>query len=129
MDQWLGMLLAYIIVTLNNMGINKVELISGRQSTTRIASKNITQLNPQVLTSRLTSCNNSLRQTDMRMRLHGLGQLVDDKSVASCQLTCCKLIVKTCYSHAGLLQVILSGCNKSAKGKFTSNKPLSFITV
>ena len=27
---------------------------------------------------------------------HGLRQLVNDKSVASCQQTCCKLIVKTC---------------------------------
>ena len=31
------------------------------------------------------------------MRSHGLRQLVDDKSVASCQQTCCKVIVKTCY--------------------------------
>ena len=31
------------------------------------------------------------------MRLHCLRQLVEDKSVANCQQTCCKLIVKTCY--------------------------------
>ena len=33
------------------------------------------------------------------MRSHGLRQLVDDKSVASCQQTCSKLIVKT-FSQA-----------------------------
>ena len=32
-------------------------------------------------------------QTDMRMRSHGLRQLVNDKSVASLSATCCKLIV------------------------------------
>ena len=29
-----------------------------------------------------------------------LQQLVHELSVASCQQTCCKLIVKTCYPHA-----------------------------
>ena len=53
--------------------------------------------NAQVATSLLTSCNNLFQQADIRMRSHGLRQLVDDKSVASCQETCCKLIVKTCY--------------------------------
>ena len=57
--------------------------------------------------------------TDIRMRSHGLRQLVDDKSVASCQQTCCKLIVKTCYPQACcklFQQVVTSlqmkGCNK-----------------
>ena len=45
--------------------------------------------NVQVVTSLLTSCNNLLQQIDVRMRFHGLRQLVDDKSVASCQQTCC----------------------------------------
>ena len=36
------------------------------------------------------------------MRSHGLRQLVDDKSVASCQQACCKLIIST-----GLLQIVL----------------------
>ena len=40
------------------------------------------------------------QQSDIRMRSHVLRQLVDDKSVASCQQTCCKLIVKTCYPQA-----------------------------
>ena len=31
------------------------------------------------------------------MRSHGLRQLVDDKSVASCHQTCGKLIIKTCH--------------------------------
>ena len=40
-------------------------------------------------------------QNDIRIYSHGLRRLVDDKSVASCQKTCCKLIVKTCtYSPA-----------------------------
>ena len=34
------------------------------------------------------------QQADIRMRLHGLRQLVDDKSVASCEQTCCKLLSK-----------------------------------
>ena len=40
------------------------------------------------------------QQADIRMRSHGLRQLVDDKSVASFQQTCCKLIVKTCNLQA-----------------------------
>ena len=56
--------------------------------------------NAPVATSLLTSCNNLLQQADIRMRSHGLRQLVDDKSVASCQQACCKLILKTCYPQA-----------------------------
>ena len=37
------------------------------------------------------------QQADIRMRLRGLRQLVDDKSVASCQQTYCELIVKPCH--------------------------------
>ena len=40
------------------------------------------------------------QEADIKMCSHGLRQLVDDKSVASCQQTCCKLIVKTCYPQA-----------------------------
>ena len=47
--------------------------------------------NAQVAASLLRSCNNLLQQADIRMRSHGLRQLVDDKSVASCQIACCKL--------------------------------------
>ena len=53
------------------------------------------------------------------MHSHGLRQLVDDKSVASCQQTCCKLIVKTCYPQAccKLFQQVvtslqMTSCNK-----------------
>ena len=53
------------------------------------------------------------------MRSHGLGQFVDDKSVASCEQTCCKLIVKICYPQAccRLFQQVvtslqMTGCNK-----------------
>ena len=42
-----------------------------------------TAKNVQVATGLLTSCNNLLQQADIRMRSHGLRQLVDDKSVAS----------------------------------------------
>ena len=50
------------------------------------------------------------QQADIRMRSHGLRQLVDDKSVASCQQIRCKLIVKTCYLQAccKLLQQVIS---------------------
>ena len=66
-----------------------------------------------VHTQKRATCNKSvdiLQQlvttADIRMRSYGLRQLiVDDKSVASCQQTCCKLIVKTCYPH-GLLEVV-----------------------
>ena len=53
------------------------------------------------------------------MRLHGLRKLVDDKSVASYQQTCCKLIVKTCYPQAccklfqqGVTSLQMTNCNK-----------------
>ena len=59
------------------------------------------------------------QQADIRMRSHGLRLLVDDKSVASCQQTCCKLIVKTCYPQPWyrLFQQVetslwTTGCNK-----------------
>ena len=47
----------------------------------------------------LTSCNRLEQQDDIRMRFNSLRQLVDEKSAATCQQTCCKLIVKTCYPH------------------------------
>ena len=59
-----------------------------------------TARNAPVATSLWASYNNMLQQADIRMRSHGLRQLVDDKPVASCQQTCCKLIVKTCYPQA-----------------------------
>ena len=40
------------------------------------------------------------QQANIRMRLHGLRQLFDENSVASCQQTCYKLIVKTSYPQA-----------------------------
>ena len=53
------------------------------------------------------------------MHSHDLRQLVGDKSVASCQQTCCKLIVKTCYPQVCcklFQQVVISlqmiSCNK-----------------
>ena len=73
----------------------------------------------QVATRLLTSCNNLLQQADIRMRSHGLRQLIDDKSVASCQQTCCKLTVKACYPQAccKLFQQVvtslqMTNCNK-----------------
>ena len=60
-----------------------------------------------------------LRQADIRMRSQGLRELVHDKSVASCQQTCCTLIAKTCYPQACwklFRQVVTSlqmtSCNK-----------------
>ena len=47
-----------------------------------------TTKNAQVVTSLLTSCNNLLQQADIRIRSHGLRQLVDDKS---CKLSTCLL--------------------------------------
>ena len=61
---------------------------------------NYTAKSAQVSTSLLTSCNNLLQQDDIRMRSHGLRQLVDYKFVASCQQTCCKLIIVICHQQA-----------------------------
>ena len=54
------------------------------------------------------------------MRLHVLQQPVDNKSVASCQQACSKLIVRTCYPQAccKLFQQVvtslqMTNCNKS----------------
>ena len=73
------------------------------------------------------SCNKSFdilqqtcyQQADIRMRFNDLRQLVGDKSVASCQQTCSKLIVKTRYQQAccKLFQEVLkslqmTSCNK-----------------
>ena len=78
-----------------------------------------TDKNVHVATSLLTSCNNLLQQADIGMRSHGLRQLIDDKSIDSCQQTRCKLIVKTCYPQACckfFQQVVTSlqmrSCNK-----------------
>ena len=66
------------------------------------------------------SCNKPVeilyQRVDIRMRSHG--SIVDDKSVASCQQTCCKLTVKTCYPQAccKFQQVVtnlqMTSCNK-----------------
>ena len=83
--------------------------------------------NAQVETSLLTSCNNLLQQADIRMRSHGLRQLVDDKSVASCEQACCKLILKTFYPQAcyKLFQQVaaslqMTSCNKPGFNKLVA---------
>ena len=60
--------------------------------------------NAQVAINLLTSCNNLLQQADIRMRSHGLRQLVItsllqvvNRLVASCQQSCCKLIISASY--------------------------------
>ena len=70
---------------------------------------------PQVLRtlSFLSNCNKCVnilqltcyQQLDIRMCSHGLRELVEDRAVASCQDTCCKLIVNFLLS-TGLLQKI-----------------------
>ena len=63
-----------------------------------------------------------LDQANIRMRLHrfSLLRLVDNKSAASCQQTCCKLITETFYSQAWcklfqqlIASLQISSCNKS----------------
>ena len=82
--------------------------------------------NFQYLAKNAQHCNKSVdilqqtcyQQADIRMRSHGLRQLVDVKSVASCQQTCCKLIVKTCYPQACyklFQQVVINLQMKSCK--------------
>ena len=64
---------------------------------------------------------------DIRMRSRGLRQLVDDKSVASCQQTCCKLIVKTCYPQAccKLFQQVGISLQMTSCNKPDFNRPVS----
>lgn len=40
------------------------------------------------------------QEAEIRMRAHHLQQVVDDRTIASCQRTCCKWIVKTCNPQA-----------------------------
>ena len=63
-----------------------------------LLERNILQLGQQLNNNRLAI--KQLQQADIRMCLHDLGQPVDNKSVARCQQTCCKLIAKTCYPQA-----------------------------
>ena len=69
-----------------------------------------------LIISLLTSCSRLDQQAQIKMRSHGLGQLVEDKYVVSCQQTCCKLIVKTCYPQASC-KLFLTSCNKYANDK------------
>ena len=55
-------------------------------------------------------------------------QLVDDNTVVSYQQTYCKLIVKTCYLRAGLLQVVSTSSNKSANDEVATIKPVKWTT-
>ena len=75
--------------------------------------------NSQVATSLLTSYYRLYQQADIRMRLHGLRQLVDDKSVASLLQVCCKLLQVDCQNllSTGLLQVSSISCYNSANDK------------
>ena len=87
-----------------------------------------TAKNPPVATSLLTSCSNLSQQAHIRMRSYGLRQLVDDKSVASCQQACCKLILKTFYLQACymLFQQVatslqMTSCNKPNFNKLVAS--------
>ena len=80
----------------------------------------IDNLNSSIVYTQQKTCKQTCNcQADIRMRSHGLRQLVDENSVAVCQQTCFKLIVKTCYSQAccKLLQQVvtslqMTSCNK-----------------
>ena len=85
------------------------------------------ETNAQVATSLLPACNNSDLVTTCHnksisgcVRSHRLRQLFDNKSIASYQQTCCKLIVQTCYQQAccKLFQQVvrslqMTNCNKT----------------
>ena len=51
-------------------------------------------------------------------------QFVDDKSVANCQQTCCKLIVKTFYPQAccKLFQQVIIGLQMTSSSKSDCNR-------
>ena len=63
---------------------------------------------------------NLFQQLDQQ-RSHGLRQLVDSKSVTSCQQTCCKLIVKICYSQAycKLFQQVVTSLQMTSCNRLT----------
>ena len=85
-----------------------------------------TAKNAQVSVRLVTSRNNLLQQADIRIRSHGFRQLVYDKSVASCQQTCCKLIVKTCYPQAccKLFQQVLANLQMTSYNKLVKTDSL-----
>ena len=51
------------------------------------------------------------QQADIRTRSHGLRQLLEHKSVANCQKTCCKFGCQNVLA-TGLLQVVSTSCNQ-----------------
>ena len=77
-------------------------------------------------TDLLISCSIVLREDHIRICSHGLRQLVDGKSIASCQQTCCKLIVKTSYAQAycKLFQRVVTSLQMTSLLKLTSLLPL-----
>ena len=58
--------------------------------------------------TQLTPCNRLDQQANIRMCLHGLLLFVDNKSVAICQQTCCKLIVinRLAATHVKISQLV-----------------------
>ena len=78
------------------------------------------------------SATDLLQQADIRMRSHGLRQLVENKSVASCQQTCYKLIVKTCYPQASFKlfkQVVTSLQMTTLNNLLSLNKQQTFVAM
>ena len=71
------------------------------------------------------------RQAHIRMCSHGLRQLVDDKSVACCQQTCCKLVVKTYYPQAccKLFPQVLTSLQMTCCNNWLSNNRHCFRTI
>ena len=84
------------------------------------------QAKTKVPTSLLTSCKNFSKQIGMKMRSYGLRQLVDDKSVASCQQTCCKSIVKIFYPQAcsKLVRQVVTRLQMTSCNKADFNRPV-----
>ena len=62
------------------------------------------------------------------MRSHSLRQLVDDKSVASCQQTCCKLIVISCYPQACCKCLNTTSCDKPDFNRLVTRRRNSQIS-
>ena len=83
--------------------------------------------NAHIATSLLTFCNRFVAPSNIRMGLHGLRRFVDKKSVASCQLTCRKLIVKTCYPQAcyKLFQQVVTSLQMTSCNKPDFNTPVT----
>ena len=116
---------SHIFLVFNRSNVEQIPHRCAYNKYTRRLLIRYTAKNVQVATSLLTSCDNLSQQADLRMRSHGLRQLVHDSlfTTACSRQACCKLstdllqVDNPNLLSTGLLQVVSTSCNKSAIGK------------